>query len=127
MSVIIQIILLFILLKLIDSYIYYKKEDNNYVTNITDLYKYEKEGRYCNSKLYNKWKRLSSSDKIFIRDLICHELLNYKQNKPSFKKMTKSACKQLLGSTLFSSYVLSSPFQKALSQNSLGFFVSNII
>lgn len=126
-NVIICVIIILIVAKLLDSYTYYINEDYNYITSCNDFIQYIDEGRYKNSKICSIWVQLEKDDKIFIRDLMCHEILNYKESKPSFKKMYKSACKQILMTSILSALALSSSFTKNIKQNSLGYFVSNIV
>jgi len=126
-NTIICVIIILIISKLIDSYTYYINEDYNYITSKHDFEQYMQEDRYKNSILCSKWLQLKEIDRIFIRDLICHEMLNYKESRPSFKKMCKSACKQIIIASILSAALLSSSFTKNIKQNSLGYFVSNIV
>lgn len=123
--VLICIIIFFILLKLAISYRYYTEFDDSYITAPTDFDEYSY--RYEPGRLFWEYKKLCPSDKLFIRDLICHEVLKYKQHKPSFKKMCRSASKQILGTSMLSSVMLGSSIAKTVTQNSLGYFVSNVI
>lgn len=126
-TIFIYLAVLFVIVKLYTSYIYYIEEEDNYITSTRDFDTYITEGRYNNSKLCNKWVELNEDEKKFIRDLICHEVLNYKEKKPSFNKTLKSACKQIILSSLLSGYLLSSSIEKSVKQNSLSYFISNVI
>lgn len=126
-NILIALILLAIIAQLIDSYYYYNKEDHKYITSNDDFIKYLNEGRYDNSSICRKWQSLEDCDKVFLRDLMCHEIINYKDKKPGFKKMYKSACKQIVVGSLLSAALLSSSFTKNVKQNSLGYFISNVI
>lgn len=126
-TVFIYLAVLFVIVKLYMGYIYYIEEDDNYITSTEDFDTYVSEGRYKDSKLCNKWEKMNDDEKKFIRDLICHEVLNYKEKKPSFNKTLKSACKQIIISSLLSGYILSSSIEKSFKQNSLSYFISNVI
>lgn len=119
------IILILIILKISQSYIYYNDNDDQYITEVGDLEKYSH--RYSKGRLYRLYNNLNDYDKLFVRDLLCHTMLEYKNVKPSFKKMCKSATKQIVGSTVLSTAVLGNSASKAIGQNVLGFFVSNVI
>lgn len=126
-TVFIYLAVLFVIVKLYTSYIYYIEEDAHYITSTRDFDAYIAEGRYKNSKLCHKWERMDEEERKFIRDLICHEVLNYKEKKPSFNKNLKSVCKQIIISSLLSGYLLSSSLEKSFKQNSLSYFISNVI
>lgn len=120
-------IIIFIIYTLISEYFYYIHSDPLYITSKDDFYKYELEGRYVNSTLYNNYKSLDNNDKLFIRDLICHEILNYKEEKPNFKKRCKSISRSIFLSTLGSYMFLNSSIAKTFKQNTLGYFMTNMI
>lgn len=126
-TIFIYIAIIFVIIKLYDSYIYYLEEEDNYITSTEDLDKYISQGRYQNSKLCQKWVNMDEEEKKFMKDLICHEVLNYKEKKPSFNKNLKSVCKQLIITSLLSGYLLSSSIEKSFKQNSLSYFISNVI
>lgn len=118
-------ILLLIIIKLAQSYVYYSDNDDYYITNEGDIEKYAY--RYNKGKLFHEYNSLNDHDKLFVRDLICQTVLDYKNVKPSFKKMCQSAAKQIVGASVLSSVVLKGPVAKNMGQNVLGFFVSNVI
>lgn len=120
-------IIIAILLQLVDSYYYYINEDNKYITSSDDFIKYLNEGRYSESAICKKWQSIDDYDRVFLRDLMCHEVINYKDKRPGFKKMYRSACKQIVVGSLLSALLLSSSFTKSVKQNSLGYFISNVI
>jgi hypothetical protein len=126
-TIFIYIAILFVIIKLYDSYKYYVQEEDNYITSTEDFDKYIALGRYKNSKLCGNWINMDEDERKFIRDLICHEVLNYKEKKPSFNKNLKTACKQLIITSVLSGYLLSSSIEKSFKQNSLSYFISNVI
>lgn len=126
-NILVAVILLAIIVQLVDSYYYYEREDSKYITSNDDFIKYLNEGRYDNSSLCRKWQSIEDCDRVFLRDLICHEIINYKDKRPGFKKIYKSACKQIIVGSLLSALLLSSSFTKNVKQNSLGYFISNVI
>lgn len=121
-------IILFILYTLITEYMYYNEKDYLYITDKEDFFKYEENGRYDRSLLYKYYKNNTSDcDKLFIRDLICHEILNYKEVKPSFKKKCKSIVRNILFASIGSGFILNSSFSRSFKQNTLGYFMTNMI
>lgn len=126
-TIFVYIAILIVIIKLYNSYTYYIEEDDNYITSTEDFDKYIESGKYNNSKLCKKWINIDEDERKFIRDLICHEVLNYKEKKPSFNKNLKSACKQLIVASVLSGYLLSTSVEKSFKQNSLSYFISNVI
>jgi hypothetical protein len=120
-------IFIFIIYTLATEYFYYAETDPFYITSKTDFHKYESEGRYDDSELYNKYKKMKETDKIFFRDLICHEILNYKDERPNFKKRCKTISRNIFLSTFGSYIFLNSSIAKTLKQNTLGYFMTNMI
>lgn len=120
-------IIIAIILQLADSYYYYINEDDKYITSSDDFIKYLNEGRYSESAICKQWQSIEDCDRVFLRDLMCHEIINYKDKRPGFKKMYRSACKQIVVGSLLSALLLSSSFTKSVKQNSLGYFISNVI
>ncbi len=127
LNAIVAAILISIVIKIFFSYLYFLEEDHKYITSNDDFINYLNEGRYDNSELCSSWKALCKEDKIFVRDLMCHEIINYKDKKPCFKKIYKSAIKQIILTSALSAILLSSSFSKSVRQNSLGYFISNVI
>lgn len=123
----IYIIILLIIIKVAQSYVYYENNDDYYITSKNDFDKYSSCGRYSKGKLLKIYNQLDDTDKLFIRDLICHTMIEHKETKPSFKKMCNSATRQIIGASVLNSLVLNNSVTKAVSQNALGFFVSNVI
>ena len=123
----IYIIILLIIIKLAQSYVYYENNDDYFITSKNDFDKYASSGRYSKGKLIKIYNSLNDADKLFIRDLMCHIVLEHKSKKPSFKKICSSATRQIVGASVLSSLVLNNSVSKAMSQNVLGFFVSNVI
>jgi len=123
----IYIIILLIIIKLVQSYVYYENNDDYFITSKNDFDKYMSSGRYSKSKLAKIYNNLNDYDKLFIRDLMCHTVLEHKESKPSFKKICRSATRQIVGASVLNSLVLNSSVTKVMSQNVLGFFVSNVI
>ena len=126
-NILICAIIVVIVIKIVDNYEYYTREDYNYITSETDFNNYINEGRYNDSKIFKEWNNLSECDKNFIKDLICHEMLLYKKKKPCFKKMARSAFRQIVITSILSVFLLSASFGKTLKQNSVGYFISNVI
>ncbi len=126
-TIFVYIAILIVIIKLYNSYTYYIEEDDNYITSTEDFDKYIESGKYNNSKLCKNWINIDEDERKFIRDLICHEVLNYKEKKPSFNKNLKSACKQLIVASVLSGYLLSTSVEKSFEQNSLSYFISNVI
>ena len=118
-------ILLLIIIKVWQSYAYYVGNDDKYITSQGDIEKYSH--RYSKGKLLHEYNKLSEHDKLFVRDLICQTVLDYKSVRPSFKKMCQSAARQIFGTSILSSVVMNSSVTKNIGQNVLGFFVSNVI
>lgn len=127
-TAIITLIFLFIIYKLIVEYYYYNDTDHLFITSDGDFHKYESEGRYNNSPLYHEYKNsLCEDDRLFIRDLMCHEILNYKSNRPSFKKKCKSMTKNIILTSLGGYLILNNSIGKSFKQNTLGYFMTSMI
>lgn len=112
---------------IVNDYLYYKKEDEWMVTNVGDMDKLAKMHKYDNSELYTRYNSMSDSDKVFMDDYIAHCMLEHKTRRPCFKKKYNGIIKNILISSVVYMFVFASPITKYIKQNTVNYFISNLL
>lgn len=112
---------------LISDYNYYMAEDPTMVTASGDFEKFQAEGAYKDSQLFQRFGSLSHCDRLFLRDYMASTVLEWKARKPSFYKRSKSLFKQIVVATVISGVVFSASPSKLVKQNTVNYFVSSLL
>ncbi len=121
------IMVIVIIYLIIRDYLYYKTEDPWMITNIGDLDNLIAQHKYAGSSLCEQYSRLSDADKAFAEDYIAHSMLSHKSVRPSFKKRYGGFVKQIFIASIISFVVFSSSMKKQLKQNTVNYFISNLL
>lgn len=112
---------------IVNDYLYYKREDEWMVTNVGDMDKLSDMHKYDNSRLYALYSTMSDSDKAFMQDYVAHCMLEHKVRRPCFKKKYNGIVKQVLLASVVYMFVFASPITKYIKQNTVNYFISNLL
>ncbi len=116
-----------IVLVLINDYSKWCVEDPMLVTQIGDFDKFQREGVYRDSKMFNAWCGMSAADKSFVRDMVADSVLEWKASKPAWQKRVNGLFKQLVVATAVGAIVFATSPSKLVKQNTVNYFVSSLL